>query len=105
MMEGRVRGALKLLPDNTHNGLLSLDETIDTSGKTVTDVLEEKHPHRKPVHPEALLEEANDDSFHPIIFDNITAETIRSAVLHTQGAAGPSGLDALSWKRLCTAFG
>ena len=105
MMEGRVRAALKLLSDDAHTGLLRLDETIDTSGKTVRDVLDDKHPDPKPVHPEAVLGDADDDSFHPAIFDNITAESIRAAALHTQGAAGPSGLDALSWRRLCTAFG
>jgi hypothetical protein len=29
---------------------------------------------------------------------------IRSAALHTSGAAGPSGLDALGWRRLCTSY-
>ena len=47
----------------------------------------------------------NNVEFHPAIFENITGEVIWAAALHTQGAAGPSGLDALSWRRLCTAFG
>ena len=105
MMERRVRSALKLPSDNSDTGLLSLEETIDdTSGKTVRDVLEDKHPDPKPVHPEALLGEAENDEFHPTIFDSITAsgESIWTA---TQGAAGPSGLDAFSWRRLCTDFG
>lgn len=90
---------MKLVSDNSNTGLLSLDEIVDdTSRKTVRDVLEEKHPDPKPVHPEALLEDVDDDTFHPAIFDNITAESIRAAALHTQGAAGPSGLDALSWR-------
>ena len=106
MMEGRVRAALKHLSDNSHTGLLSLDEIIDnTLGKTVRDVLEDKHPDPQPAHPEALLRGANNEDFHPAIFENITGEVIRAAALHTQGAAGPSGLDALSWRRLCTAFG
>lgn len=29
--------------------------------------------------------------------------SIKSAALHTSGAAGPSGIDALGWRRLCTA--
>ena len=105
MMEGRVRAALKLLSDDAHTGLLRLDETIATSKKTVRDVLEDKHPDPKTVHPESLVGEVDDHSFHPAVFDNITAESIRTAALHTQGAAGPSGLDALRWRRLCTAFG
>ena len=106
MMEGRVRGALKLLSDDSGTGLLSLNETVDgVSGKTVREVLEDKHPDPRPVHPDVIVTDIDDDGFHPTIFDNITAESIRVASLHTQGAAGPSGLDALNWRRLCTAFG
>ena len=106
MMEGRVRAALRLLSNNSDKGLLSLNDTVDdTSGSTVRDVLEEKHPRPGPVHPEALVEDRDDDNFHPVIYDGITAESIRTAALQTQGAAGPSGLDALNWRRLCTAFG
>ena len=41
---------------------------------------------------------------HPVLFDELNAARIRSAALHTTGAAGPSGLDALTWRRLCTSF-
>ena len=58
------------------------------------------------MHADAILNEnaANTD-FHPILFEGITAEVIRSSVLHTEGSAGPSGLDTMSWRRICTAFG
>lgn len=106
MMEGWIRAALKILSDNSDTGLLCLDDIADdASGKTVRDVLQDKHPDPRPAHPDALVTDAGNDSFHPAIFDNITGESIRSAALHTQGAAGPSGLDALNWRRLCTAFG
>ena len=106
MMKGRVRAALRFLSDNSDKGLLSLNDTVgDASGNTIRDVLEEKHPCPGPVHPEALVEDRDDDNFHPVIYDGITAESIRTAALQTQGAAGPSGLDALNWRRLCTAFG
>ena len=95
-----------LLSDDSGTGLLSLNETVDeVSGKTVREVLEDKHPDPRPVHPDVIVTDIDDDGFHPTIFDNITAESIRVASLHTQGAAGPSGLDALNWRRLCTAFG
>ena len=41
---------------------------------------------------------------HPVVFDSIDARLIRSVALKTTGAAGPSGLDAYSWRRMCTAF-
>ena len=40
----------------------------------------------------------------PVLFDRVNAGTIKSAALNTKGAAGPSGLDAHSWRRLCTSF-
>ena len=39
---------------------------------------------------------------HDILFDPIDATLIRTAALKTSGSAGPSGLDAYSWRRLCT---
>ena len=42
--------------------------------------------------------------FHPVIFDALDGALIRGVALRTQGAAGPSGLDAFSWRRLCTSF-
>ena len=42
---------------------------------------------------------------HPIVFDQLDAICIRrAAVLRTSGAAGPSGLDAAAWRRMCTSF-
>jgi len=36
----------------------------------------------------------------PEIFESITGERIRKHALHTNGAAGPSGLDANGWKNI-----
>ena len=41
---------------------------------------------------------------HPLIFEQIDADLMRSEVLHIQGGAGPSGIDAQGWRRLCTSF-
>ena len=41
---------------------------------------------------------------HPVIFENLEANLIRSVALIVKGAAGQSGLDAHSWKRLCTCY-
>ena len=47
---------------------------------------------------------ADPPSVHPVVYDQITASRIRSAALRTKGVAGPSGLDAHCWWRLCTSF-
>ena len=39
-----------------------------------------------------------------LIFDGLDADTIRCATLHTHGAAGPSGLDSYTRRRLCSSF-
>ena len=41
---------------------------------------------------------------HPVIFDSLDARCIRLAALWTEGSAGPSGFDAMGWRRLCTSF-
>ena len=55
---------------------------------------------------EALLSgsDVKDPCHDPIIYEQITGETIRQAAIHTQGAAGPSGVDAYAWRRLCSSF-
>ena len=42
--------------------------------------------------------------FIQVIFEGIYASAIKSAVLQTEGSAGPSGIDAKGWRRLCTSF-
>ena len=44
------------------------------------------------------------NDFHPIIFDSLDSELICSMGLKTDESPGPSGLDATSWKHLCTSF-
>ena len=40
----------------------------------------------------------------PIQFESLTRQVIRRAALNTHGSAGPSGVDADTWRRMCTAF-
>ena len=102
MMEGKVRAALQLLNKETEVGPLRLEDVMGESGRTVRDILKDKHPHLEP--PNALLSMTANHDFHPFLFDSITPEAIRKSALMTEGSAGPSGMDALCWRRLCTAF-
>ena len=67
------------------------------------DILADKHPPGKPAHPDAIINEPLPD-VHPVLFEPLDAAMIRSAALHTNSSAGPSGLDAFGWRRLCTSF-
>lgn len=113
--QGRIRAALRLLDDsNVCGGILPLDmEVPGSGGKLVRELLKEKHPTSKPAQPAILITGPNSAEasnsvrpmHHPVIFQKITAESIRAAALRVEGAAGPSGIDACGWRRLVTSFG
>ena len=73
-------------------------------GLTVKQISKEKHPVGRDPSPEILLQTAGVQSVHPIVFEPIDANCIRQAALRVIGGAGPSGLDADAWRRLCTSF-
>ena len=102
MFLGDVKSALRLLSDRENGNVLSLDTTIE--GHTVRDILRNKHPPGQPVESSALFPFTSFLDAHPLLFDQITPEVIRSTALKTSGSSGPSGLDAACWKRLCTSF-
>ena len=68
------------------------------------EILRDKHPPSSPAHQDSLISD-DPPPVHPVIFDSIDKGVIRSAALKASGAAGPSGLDAYCWRRLCTCFG
>ena len=105
MFQGKTRAALRLLSNQNSGGTLHLNDMIDTTNgpRKVRDILADKHPPGQPVCSEAIIEDSSLE-VHPVLFESIDATTIKSAALRTSGAAGPSGLDALSWRRLCTSF-
>ena len=111
-MEGKVQGALRYLSRHTTGGVLKLDDLIpvrttdgDTCLRSTYDILQEKHPVGKPPAPDCLSNSSPDPSaFNTILFDNLNADTIHQAALHTHGSAGPAGLDALAWRRMCSSF-
>ncbi|XP_065918834.1 uncharacterized protein [Dysidea avara] len=107
MFEGKTKAALRLVSGYQRGGVLNLDEIADSAspGHCVRDVLRAKHPPAQPLDPKCLLQHwADPPSVHPVIFSSLNAAVIRSAALRTSGAAGPSGIDARGWRRLCTSF-
>ena len=107
-----MRSALQYLSRNTRGGVLSLDmiPTVSSNSepelRSTRDVLQDKHPVGNPHNPSSLLTSSSEpDLFNPIIFENLDADTIRCAAMHTQSSANPSGLDSFAWRRLCSSFG
>ncbi|XP_076047439.1 uncharacterized protein LOC143028975 [Oratosquilla oratoria] len=93
MRQGKVAAAMRTLAgENEDPGVLPLNE------ETIK-ILKEKHPIARPANLDSKF---NGDYLppHKVVFDSITRERIWNLALHTQGAAGPSGLDASGWKCL-----
>ncbi len=110
MLEGKTKAALQLLTNRSKGGVLHLDSTISSSSGESSTVLEElksKHSTSHPATAEAIHPIVGNEvpsNVHPVVFNSIDAAVIRTAALCTTGAAGPSGIDAKGWRRLCTAF-
>ncbi len=104
MSQGRTRAALRQKVAGTP---LQLDDVIDvgpSEKRLVKDILAEKHPPASPAHADFIVD-TDPQTVHHAIFNDLDARCIRSAALHTEGAAGPSGVDARSWRKLCSSFG
>ena len=105
MRKGKVKSAIRLLMKH-ERPLHSIHSQIDPESpvnRTVLDELKVKHPQGSDI-CDANLVDGQRGNFHPIIFERIDGESIRKATLLTDGAAGPSGIDALGWRRLVTSF-
>ena len=110
MLQGKVKSALNYLSRKTNGGVLQLDDLVsettsngETKMHSVRDILNDKHPKSKAPLSSTLVEGIAEPT-NPIIFDGLNADTILQATMHTQGAAGPSGLDAQAWRRMCSSF-
>ena len=91
--KGKVAAATRTLEtDGEMAGILPLDEA---TRKTLRD----KHPEAKTAHPDTKFQGQYQPP-HPVIFQQITGDVVWKHALHTQGAAGPSGLDAAGWKTI-----
>ena len=73
-------------------------------GQTVRQILIKKHPRGQVPPQDALLPTGKAERAHPIVSESLDANCIRQAALKVEGSAGPSGLDADAWRRLCVSF-
>ena len=107
-MEGKVTTALRILSEDCGSGSLPRDQIADPEGETsetVRDILIKKHPPRQPPSASSLIElDVQPTEPHPVMFEVIDGELIRSTVLRMDGSVGPLGMDASVWKRMCSSF-
>ena len=103
MNTGKISSAIAKLTD-TSKGALSLDEIV--KGKTEEQTLIEKHQPSKPIDENYNTPVSNETiPFHPSIFDHINGQHIKKAAVRTHGSHGPSGLNAIEWRRVLTHIG
>ena len=67
--------------------------------------MKKKHPQDKTANTHYVTEVSEDTMpYHPSIFEQINAKTVRKSTLKTHGSHGPPGLDACEWRRTLTHF-
>ena len=110
MASGQVHQALRMLAEEASeefsSGVLRIGETVTLAdGRTalVQDLLAEKHPPSQ-LACEDILMGGDPVQVNPIRFEALTPALIERVALQCKGSAGPSGLDADAWRRLCVSF-
>ena len=100
--QGKIGAAISMLSDGHSGGLHTQDDELN--GKTIRDILKGKHPHAAPLNCDNIVQEEAQTVPYSMLFASINRNTIKAAALNTQGAAGPSGMTADEWRRMCTSF-
>ena len=91
---GKCKAALGLLSRGEKGGILHLNDHVNSDDPlfpTVRESLVQKHPVSQPAYSSCIVPDEPQDC-HPVIFESLDANAIRSATLSVNGAAGLSGL-------------
>ena len=92
MLQCKVNAALRVLDEESSGGILPLTNTVFQD-------LQSKHPLSQPA-TESVMIQGDKPFVDPAIFANIDETTIAKCAMKTKDAAGPSGLDAIGWRRM-----
>ena len=99
VQEGNIKNATRFLADKNGTSVLKPSDSID--GRTVTEILPEKHPKASP-----LFEVTFNISELPLLEKlNITSSTVEKQARKLFGSSGPSGSDANHWFDALIRFG
>ena len=116
MLLGKVKEAINFIfiTRTANSKLLKLDDPIQITTPngeettiTTKEVLILKHPQGKEADPHTLLDPnttMNASIVNPIIFESLDSTAIKKAASFIKGSAGPSGIDAQLWRRMCLSF-
>ena len=91
MLLGKVKQACKFI--NNDDAITGVHRITDN----IKEALLDKHPKGEDAHPEVLLPLIR-PAPNPVIFEQITAETIQRSSKNLNGSGGPTLVDADAWK-------
>ena len=105
VFQGKIKDALRLLDSSSSGRILHLNDSSGQDNLSVLDCLHSKHPQGQPIlSSDYIYPLQSDFDPHPVIFEKLTGSLIKSVAQRTRGSAGPSGVDAAEWRRLCSCF-
>ena len=99
VQEGNIKNATRFLADKNGTSVLKPSDLID--GRTVTEILLEKHPKASPLFEGTF----NISELPPLEKLNITSSTVEKQARKLFGSSGPSGSDANHWFDAFIRFG
>ena len=89
MLRGQVRSAVRWMTERSSSGgILDPSTPVDTHGKTVLDVLKEKHPEPREATEKAFL---LCEDLKPLVDVDLTAAHVEKVARLIQGCVGPGG--------------
>ena len=109
MSSARVHQAIRMLSESAEeasSGVLHLDDKItlgDGSVASVRALLVDKHPNSQSA-PESALLSGDLPRVNNIRYEEITAALLQKIARQCRGSAGPSGLNAEFWRRICSSY-
>ena len=104
VFQGKIKAAMQFLTKQSRVSFLPLSTPFVES--TVFDELVKKHPDPFPATPLSLNnpDTTNLQNSQTFIFDCLDGGLICCTGVHIEEFAGPSAVDALGWRHLCTSF-
>ena len=99
VQEGNNKNATRFLADKNETSVLKPSDLIDR--RTVTEILQEKHPKTSPLFEGTF----SISELPPLEKLNITSSTVEKQARKLFGSSGPSGSDANHWFDAFIRFG
>ena len=93
VLEGQINAAVRFVSESSSGGVLPLTDDAMVQ-------LKEKHPNPQLPKLGSLLFGPIDDAIPETLYSEINGDMVRQAALRTEGAGGPSGIDANGFRRI-----